>query len=336
MEKKILLNEADPAAAPKAAPAATTPNTVQPIPAPTPTPTPTQAPASDADWNDDWPRKYSTAATHQDRRDVLELFCKAFCKAVLGNTYDDTKPIDTFKGALIDQLEAFGAAGLKYNSNPFLQFIATFKSAGCNLAVINNNAYSTLNSLYGDQIIIDKDLEGKGLAGIENILFVEDLYNTDIPDFRASMKYRVQFFYWASSSSNIRSLQLSKLSAEQYNKFLEILNGSAPNIGGLNVGKGLSNIKYFRNFVLFKSGAYTHSGKGTLRSAEQITKAIDYLDSLVGATDTASTEAQFISNLNPAAKDFVKPLDLNKLDKKQAQLALKYLMDKYKINLGIK
>lgn len=103
--------------------------------------------------------------------------------------------ISSIKKTLVKLIEELG---FSYNNNPFLQFIDLYlKENGS----IKEEVLNTVNDLYVEGAIDTKDLQGKSVDSVNNILFNPNLYKFNLED----AEFIVRAYEWLVTPSNLKS-----------------------------------------------------------------------------------------------------------------------------------
>ena len=280
----------------------------------------------------DWEKEFSETSSQVERDDLIDEFIDEF---LVANGINDILP-ESFKEALHNHISQLGAQGLK-QSNPFLQWLVKFYDTGCSIHDLNNETYNKLNSLYANNVILDKDLRGNGVAKLDSIIFTDDLFKQSLRD----MTYLTQVFYWLCSDANTKSLDIDSLSADQAYDFLNILGYNNPaEADRINPERRVKFSNVFlknntlRDLICFEDGKYDHHGK--LRSAKRIYEALNYLEENdTSNNDDLQDNIYDIKNRKIEQKSLGKynQLKLNELDGETARDIISLLIKNYKIKL---
>jgi hypothetical protein len=269
-------------------------------------------------------QEYSSSA---DKEEVANKFLDAFEK------HYNLKLNLNLRQAIVKHIDSLGGgAALNYLQNPYLQFLVNYNKAGLDVSQFNAVDYDNLIHLYGDEIISQDNMFATGQRGKEDILFVESLWKNSYEE----IKYLCQAFYWLNNKTNFNTLNLSKLTNDNKLEFLSYLGMSKGDNGQYIPQDSLTVADKGSDFILFVNGVYSH--KGELRKANNISKAMDYLDTIrsdLGVKNDFKTELDDIKQrqVKDPTKWIEKGIDTKHMNIDDAKELMKYIATTFNIKI---
>jgi hypothetical protein len=274
--------------------------------------------------------------SNPDKLEVINNFITAF------ETQYGIKLNTSLIQAVGEQILSMGGGdALDYYKNPYLQFLVNYSKL-LNMTTIDftGESYNNLIHLYGDKVISDNNMFAKGSQGQNDIIFVKDLWTQQYNE----IKYLCQAFYWLNIKSNLSSLNLDKLGNDDgtiVKNFISYLGGDVTSLDRnektgrmMSLAQALGNDPI--NYILFVDKKFSFTGQ--LRQANQISRALDYLDTVqtdLGTKIETENDADRIrvKKVKNPSKWSSKGIDTKSMSKDDAEELIKYTLDTFNIKL---
>ena len=288
-----------------------------------------------------WQKLYDKAKSTSEQERVMDNFLKSFLN--FHNIPSSSLRKDV-KDIIKDQFRNFGSESLDESKNPFLKFLVKYADQPQHdLGSMKASDYNNLINLYSKEAITDNTLEGKGQGGLDNPIFNSSMLGRTAPD----TLYISQAYSWITR--NLRKLQdyVKAAKIEDLTRFAEILGDESLRIYTINPGEldkdadqlkkdimtNLINILFYQDSDLADNKTFRNTD--IIRPANNIYKALDYLDGLRPAEDEKTSRDDLLSR---ADRDDHELSDADKkrfedLDDEKARDLIAYLLKTHK---GIK